>query len=259
MKTHWCWYIRLRDYFKDPNFSCSGGSRGGARLRRRYSEDSFDADESLEPSEYSEYSEWTVENECTKDDSFVGKGGGAGYGRRRSSRRFFSSARHSTRLDAWDSIPSAQRKLPSSPEKHKYSYQICLFIQMQLCHPKTLADWIRERNHKRSHESITSRIEAAAQVFSQLASGLAHVHKKGIIHRDLKPANCFTCIEEGFTFKIGDFGLSKLIETASHPPFEIRRRGIALNTGTKPQPLLLEFNNGDDTSQTAAPKSAWIR
>lgn len=238
----------LRDYFKDPLLSSSSG--GGRRHRRRYSEDSFDADESLDPGEYSE---WTVDqNEYSKDDFFVCRRPS----RRRGSHRYLSSRQQ---FDAWDAKPSAIRQQQSSsPEKHhKYSYQICLFIQMQLCHPKTLADWIRERNQKQSHQSIASRIDAAAQIFVQIACGLSHVHQKGIIHRDLKPANCFTCIEDGFTFKIGDFGLSRLIESVSHPPHETRQRGSSAAHSAKKIPLLLEFYHTDQTKQTAANNSTW--
>ena len=53
----------------------------------------------------------------------------------------------------------------------------------------------------------------AYQVFRQIVCGLAHVHGKGIIHRDLKPANIFAA-DDG-VFKIGDFGLSKLLMKTS--------------------------------------------
>lgn len=104
----------------------------------------------------------------------------------------------------------------SSPRSKGYKYEICLFIQMQLCHPATLADWIRERN---TNLQVTFRIQdhqvvdAAAQIFRQVINGLHHVHQKGIIHRDLKPANIFVSTDDGeLQFKIGDFGLSKLIQ-----------------------------------------------
>jgi serine/threonine protein kinase len=64
-----------------------------------------------------------------------------------------------------------------------YQYQICLFIQMQLCTPVTLADWIRMRNTDPGFRTLQSRLDMASQIFQQLARGLAHVHHKGIIHR----------------------------------------------------------------------------
>ncbi|EEC42765.1 predicted protein, partial [Phaeodactylum tricornutum CCAP 1055/1] len=102
------------------------------------------------------------------------------------------------------------RKKAAGPS---YQYQICLYIQMQLCHPATLADWIRERNRKLHDEHAGNRLVFAADIFSQLCDGLAHVHSKGIVHRDLKPANVFASQDEKVQFKIGDFGLSKMIES----------------------------------------------
>lgn len=52
------------------------------------------------------------------------------------------------------------------------------------------------------------------KIFRQISKGLAHVHSKHIVHRDLKPANIFHSIEDD-SFKIGDFGLSKMLKTAN--------------------------------------------
>mmetsp|Transcript_11322 Transcript_11322/g.21379 ORF Transcript_11322/g.21379 Transcript_11322/m.21379 type:complete len:283 (+) Transcript_11322:564-1412(+) len=72
-----------------------------------------------------------------------------------------------------------------------YKYQISFYIQMQLCHPSTLADWIKHRNGNCvdfDGEEIQARARPAFEIFRQILNGLAHVHSKGIIHRDLKPA-----------------------------------------------------------------------
>ena len=97
-----------------------------------------------------------------------------------------------------------------------YKYQICLFIQMQLCHPTTLADWIKRRNHDCEQfgaDERQSRARPAFEAFRQIVNGLAHIHSKGIIHRDLKPANIFASSDDG-TWMIGDFGLSKMMRDA---------------------------------------------
>ncbi len=52
--------------------------------------------------------------------------------------------------------------------------------------------------------------ERAAEIFSQVARGLAYAHSKGIIHRDLKPANIlFSSTGDAY---LTDFGLAKWIE-----------------------------------------------
>jgi translation initiation factor 2-alpha kinase 1 len=97
-----------------------------------------------------------------------------------------------------------------------YRYQISMYIQMQLCNPRTLAEWISDRNND-SNNCIYKYDEewarSAIEIFKQIVSGLTHVHSKGIIHRDLKPANIFSG-DDG-TFMIGDFGLSKMISDAN--------------------------------------------
>lgn len=60
-----------------------------------------------------------------------------------------------------------------------YRYQIFLFIQMQLCHPATLADWIRERNKQIPESDHQKRIGPALTIFNQIVCGLAHIHEKG--------------------------------------------------------------------------------
>ena len=53
----------------------------------------------------------------------------------------------------------------------------------------------------------------ALQVFSQIISGVKHVHAQGLLHRDLKPSNCF--VDEFGTVKIGDFGLKIGVDDAN--------------------------------------------
>ena len=51
-------------------------------------------------------------------------------------------------------------------------------------------------------------IEAALEIVSQIASGLARAHENGIVHRDIKPSNII--ITNRGEAKIIDFGLAKL-------------------------------------------------
>ncbi|MBN2376734.1 MAG: protein kinase [Sedimentisphaerales bacterium] len=55
--------------------------------------------------------------------------------------------------------------------------------------------------------------QKAAFFLREIAKGLCYLHECGIVHRDLKPGNIF--YENGYV-KIGDYGLSKAINTARH-------------------------------------------
>jgi serine/threonine protein kinase len=126
-----------------------------------------------------------------------------------------------------------------------YRYEICLFIQMELCNPSTLADWIRQRNLTcTTHEE--PRAGPAIHIFSQLVSGIQHIHENGILHRDLKPANIF--LGDDGRFKIGDFGLSKLLRTGGRDFCEPTLPPI--NKGNSRDPLTA----GIGTASYAAPE-----
>jgi serine/threonine protein kinase len=201
----------LQAYFKDPGIS---------RRRRRFSlGTSFDASESSWGGDGDEdVSEWT-----TKDDSYLDR------------KWRPSSGRYREDDDDGNEEDTFERQHPqrASSDRKSYRYQICLFIQMQLCHPATLADWIRERNERVGTEPLDRRIGTAQEIFIQISRGLNHVHRKGIIHRDLKPANVFAASEDGIQFKIGDFGLSRLIQTAAQ----------ADSSGARQRPSILLLEN----------------
>ncbi len=140
-------------------------------------------------------------------------------------------------------IPAADQHKASSTAA-PYKYQICLFIQMQLCHPTTLADWIKERNQNCSQfgaEERQVRARPAFEIFRQIVNGLAHVHSKGIIHRDLKPANIFAS-DDG-AWLVGDFGLSKMMRDAQGGvDLDLHDNGIILPNG---------YSNGSAQHHTA--------
>lgn len=68
------------------------------------------------------------------------------------------------------------------------------------------------------HHTMTARWDPkkVLQIIRGIARGVLHLHsrKPAILHRDLKPANVF--ISHGLVMKIGDFGMSRHIQ--SHPP-----------------------------------------
>jgi serine/threonine protein kinase len=63
----------------------------------------------------------------------------------------------------------------------------------------------------------------ALEIATQVAAGLAAVHKQKLVHRDIKPSNIMVSLEDGgaVTAKIIDLGLSKaVIESGSQPRFQ---------------------------------------
>ena len=58
-------------------------------------------------------------------------------------------------------------------------------------------------------------VKLALDIATQVAGGLAAVHKKGLVHRDIKPTNIMVSLEDGgpSTAKIIDLGLAKAVST----------------------------------------------
>jgi serine/threonine protein kinase len=77
------------------------------------------------------------------------------------------------------------------------------FYAMEFVEGETLQNLIKR----------SGRLEAklAVEIASQVAAGLAAVHKQKLVHRDIKPSNIMVSIEEGaiVTAKIIDLGLAK--------------------------------------------------
>src|SRR5262245_3943610 len=77
------------------------------------------------------------------------------------------------------------------------------FYAMEFVEGDTLEKLIRRSGRR--------EITLALQIVSQVASGLAAVHKQKLVHRDIKPSNIMVSFEEGggVTAKIIDLGLAK--------------------------------------------------
>jgi tetratricopeptide (TPR) repeat protein len=60
-------------------------------------------------------------------------------------------------------------------------------------------------------------VELALEIASQMAAGLAAVHKQKLVHRDIKPSNIMVSLEVGggVTAKINDLGLAKAVNEPS--------------------------------------------
>ena len=77
----------------------------------------------------------------------------------------------------------------------------------------TFTRWSSSKG-KRLRASLSARplkAKPALEIVTQVATGLAAVHKKGLVHRDIKPSNIMVSSEEegALTAKIIDLGLAK--------------------------------------------------
>ena len=77
------------------------------------------------------------------------------------------------------------------------------FYAMEFVEGETLENLIRR--------SVRVEVKLALEIVTQVASGLAAVHKQKLVHRDIKPSNIMVSLEEGgaVTAKIIDLGLAK--------------------------------------------------
>ena len=88
----------------------------------------------------------------------------------------------------------------------KYNADGKLFVIMEYISGPSLGDMIQT-------SSGGLGIQKTAFFLREIAKGLNYLHESGIVHRDLKPGNIFY---ENGQVKIGDYGLSKTINTSRY-------------------------------------------
>ena len=85
-----------------------------------------------------------------------------------------------------------------------------LFVRMELL--TGFRQLLAERQRK--HQAFT--IPEVLKIGRDICSALIYCEEEGIIHRDIKPANLF--IDDFGNYKVGDFGVSGLLDTARVAP-----------------------------------------
>ena len=81
-----------------------------------------------------------------------------------------------------------------------------IIIIMEYCENGDLSKLIKSQKKKKKKFPEKTIIS----LFLQMLFGLKYVHKLKILHRDLKTCNMF--LSKNFTIKIGDFGISKMLQ-----------------------------------------------
>ena len=110
-------------------------------------------------------------------------------------------------------LPELMNKLMKIESKYIIKYyeyfeqQNECYITMEYVEGKNLKQFIQDFKNK--GQLINERI--ITNIIEQICFGLRDLHDSKIIHRDLTPDNIF--IDENYNIKIGDFGVSKILNT----------------------------------------------
>ncbi|XP_035700804.1 uncharacterized protein LOC118433215 isoform X2 [Folsomia candida] len=123
-------------------------------------------------------------------------------------------------------------------------------IEMELCGP-SLRNWLDDSNRQSFQNSL--EITQVNIVFG-IISGMRYLHDQDIIHRDLNPNNIFLGYNAICPVKIGDFGLSKLVNDPTLPSQSgtagYLNNEMTTNVGTKlyqaPEILTANYNTSSD-------------
>ncbi len=85
-------------------------------------------------------------------------------------------------------------------------------------------------------------LDRTAEIFTQIARGLAYAHSKGVIHRDLKPSNIL--LDDASNAYLTDFGLAKILENSE----QLTKTGNIVGTPTYMSPEQLRGDPLDHRS-----------
>ena len=98
------------------------------------------------------------------------------------------------------------------------------FYAMEFVEGETLENLIKR--------SGRLEVKLALEIATQVAAGLAAVHKQKLVHRDIKPSNIMVSVEEGgaVTAKIIDLGLAKALNRTAPAEAAISIPGAFVGT-----------------------------
>jgi serine/threonine protein kinase len=75
--------------------------------------------------------------------------------------------------------PTAAATSGSKDSRSPAIGKLYLYIQMQLCQPQNLKDWMNNNTLNRDKRQLLD-------IFHQISSAINYVHSSGLMHRDLK-------------------------------------------------------------------------
>lgn len=102
--------------------------------------------------------------------------------------------------------------------------------------PYIVMEYLEGRSLERAiAEQGALPLAEVCQIVRQAATALSAAHAAGVVHRDLKPDNVFLAddpeaAELGYTVKLVDFGIAKLVQESAHQGAATTQAGTVMGT-----------------------------